>query len=162
MVNGWLAFFIAPPLLLSVVQGAVVEWDYTADGQHTDLTDYGSVKAIERQPYNTVYHEGAKYWWTGLYVRSKSPVATENLLEHTDDGVGWGSEHPTSVLSGWQPATAIYADGRSSDDVIAIRRYEDKPSPTQALYWPSPHQNFQSGFTANFGKVKKWASSSTV
>ena len=32
------------------------------------------------------------------------------------------SEHPISVLSGWQPATSIYADGsgRSSDDVVAF------------------------------------------
>ena len=101
MGKGYLVFFIALPLFLSVVQGALVEWDYTADGQHTDLTDYGNVKAIERQHYSKVYHQGAPYWWQGLH--------------------------------------------------------QDKVSPTQALYWPSPHQNFQSGFTANFGKVKKWA-----
>ena len=59
-----------------------------------------------------------------LYVgRSNSPLATDNLLENTDGvlrplprgGVGWrgGSEHPTSVLSGRQPAASIDADGRS-------------------------------------------------
>ena len=35
-------------------------------------------------------------------------------------GGGEGSEHPISVLSGWQPAATIYADGRSSDDAIAF------------------------------------------
>ena len=40
---------------------------------------------------------------TESYVRSKqtTPLATKNLLENTDGG----SEHPTSVLSGRQPAT---------------------------------------------------------
>ena len=33
------------------------------------------------------------------------------------------SPDPINVLSGWQPATSIYADGRSSDDVIAFCRY---------------------------------------
>ena len=33
-----------------------------------------------------------------------------------------GSEHPISVLSGRQPATSIYADGRSPGDVIACCR----------------------------------------
>ena len=30
------------------------------------------------------------------------------------------SEHPISVLSGWQPATSIYADVRYIDAVIVI------------------------------------------
>ena len=49
---------------------------------------------------------------------------TENLLENTDGVLRTPrpprSEHPISVLSGWQPAASIYADGRSSDDVIAF------------------------------------------
>ena len=36
-------------------------------------------------------------------VRSKSPVATENLLENTDGVL----RPPLSVLSGWQPPTSI-------------------------------------------------------
>ena len=43
------------------------------------------------------------------YVRLKSPLATENLLENTDGVLrrerGGGSEHPISVLSRRQPAT---------------------------------------------------------
>ena len=77
--------------------------------------------------------DGAEAWEERArklgYVRSKSPLATENLLENTDGvlrpprdggrGEG-GSEHPISVLSGWQPATSIYADGRTSDDVTTF------------------------------------------
>ena len=48
---------------------------------------------------------------------------TENLLENTDGVCSgppplWG--YPISVLSGRQPAASIYADGCSSDDVIAF------------------------------------------
>ena len=32
------------------------------------------------------------------------------------------SDPPTSILSGRQPATSVYADGRSPDDVIAFGR----------------------------------------
>ena len=56
------------------------------------------------------------------------PLATMHLLENTDGVLRLsppqkkerGSEHPISVLSGRQPAISIYADGRSSDDVIAF------------------------------------------
>ena len=47
------------------------------------------------------------------------PLATDNLLENTDGVL----RTPISVLSRrqqQQPATSIYADGRSSDDVIGI------------------------------------------
>ena len=40
-----------------------------------------------------------------VYVRSKSPLATENQSENTDGKGEGGSEHPISGLSGWQPAT---------------------------------------------------------
>ena len=52
--------------------------------------------------------------------RSKPTLATANLLENTGGvlqpppPLRWGSEHPISVLSGRQPATSIYADGRFS------------------------------------------------
>ena len=48
---------------------------------------------------------------------------TENLLEFSDviPRHHRDSEHPINVLSGWwQPATSLYADGRSSGDVIAF------------------------------------------
>ena len=43
---------------------------------------------------------GAASWFT--MASRKSPLATENLLENTDDG---GRSTPISVLSGRQPAT---------------------------------------------------------
>ena len=50
-------------------------------------------------------------------VRSKSSLATDNLRENPD-GVG----DPISGLSGWQPATSIYADGRSSDRYRSLKQ----------------------------------------
>ena len=35
---------------------------------------------------------------------------------------------------------------------------DDKVSRPQAWFWPSPHQNWESGFDTDFGKVKKWVS----
>ena len=57
------------------------------------------------------------------YVQSKSPLATENLLENTDGGRG-GSEHHISVFSGRQLATSIYADGCSPDRYLYIGTIE--------------------------------------
>ena len=34
----------------------------------------------------------------------------------------------------------------------------DRTSRPQAWYWGKPQSNFQSGFTSDFGKVKKWVS----
>ena len=42
------------------------------------------------------------------YVRSKPPLATENLLENTDGGGGRKGGQPVVVLSGRQPATFLF------------------------------------------------------
>ena len=49
-----------------------------------------------------------------------SPRICSRTLMWYPDPLPDGSGHLISVVSGWQPATSIYADGRSSDDVIAL------------------------------------------
>ena len=49
-------------------------------------------------------------------------ICSRTLIKYSEISVcsGGGTEHPISVLFERQPATSIYADGRSSDDVITF------------------------------------------
>ena len=49
-------------------------------------------------------------------------ICSRTLIKYSEISVcsGGGTEQPITVLSERQPATSIYADGRSSDDVITF------------------------------------------
>ena len=77
-----------------------------------------------------------------VYVRSKAPLATKNLLENTG---GVLRLPPITVLSGRQPATSPYADVRALR--IGVDRYFDGAEGMAALgSWQVPIAMFQQLF----------------
>ena len=88
----------------------------TTTALHTDLNPYRAnvMKQQQQQANGQIIDQSNERIEADAaydeYVRSKSPLATENL--------------PGSIPSVFsrvrQPATSVYADGRSSDDVIAF------------------------------------------
>ena len=66
---------------------------------------------LRRERKEEEFRKFRKTWYVNQFITFPHKSAARTLM---------GSEHPISVLSERQPATSIYADGRSSDDVIAF------------------------------------------
>ena len=119
----------ATPLPSTVAECAIIVAAAAAASDAALHTKYGAVGTSDRDlvdairsvvGWNTMYDPRIKVatpvsrsFGSFPYVRSKAPLATENLLENTDGGAP--TPPPIRVLSARQPAASLIADGRSSD-----------------------------------------------